>query len=123
MGIWRSVRIQRCRRCRNRNGFQKSSPVPHTLRFPATVVANVNRFDDLVQSWLRNDDEASFRLGPPADRRHIQQALCRFEADKAMLTSTYEALCDLHDEHLNHIWSFCPEPSAPQLAHHAGQSR
>jgi SAM-dependent methyltransferase len=75
------------------------------LRFPASVVANVGRFDELVNELA---DRASSRK-PGAPRQKIVGVITNLgvaEADIATVEATYNMLCDLHDQGRNHIWGY-----------------
>jgi SAM-dependent methyltransferase len=79
--------------------------LPHTLRFPADVVADVDRFDDLVVAMTAR----ATNRPPGAPHKPVAGILQRFPvsaADKAALSDTYEELCQLHDSQEDHIWAF-----------------
>jgi len=75
------------------------------LRFPAAVVADVGRFDQLVNELA---GRASNRQpGTPAQpiagvlkNLHIPQT------DRPAVEATYDVLCALYDQGRNHIWGF-----------------
>ena len=75
------------------------------LRFPASVIADVNRFDRLVNELaLRSTDRK------PHTPRVVIGGLLRnlgvAEADESAIEATYRILCDLYDEGRDHIWGF-----------------
>jgi hypothetical protein len=75
------------------------------LRFPASVVVDPARFDRLV------DELASRAANRQRGERPlpIGGVLTNFavpDADRRILESTYQRLCDLHDQERNHIWGF-----------------
>jgi SAM-dependent methyltransferase len=79
--------------------------LPTELRFPAAVVSDVARFDQLVDALA---ERASNRVSGSA-RPTISGLLNRFAvagSDRGVLEETYQLLCDLHDEGRDHIWAF-----------------
>jgi hypothetical protein len=75
------------------------------LRFPAGLVDDPARFDELVSAMA---DLATNRA-PGTAARSVLPLLRRFgigENDQAVLRSTYSVLCDLHDTGRNHVWGF-----------------
>lgn len=75
------------------------------LRFPAATVADVSRFDQLVDALA---ERASSRE-PGTPRLPLRGLLNRFgigEHEQSVLQETYAVLCDLHDEGRDHIWAF-----------------
>lgn len=79
--------------------------MPHTLRFPADVVADVDRFDDLVAAMT---NQATSRA-PGSPHKPVTGILQRFAvtgADRDVLVETYRQLCVLHDLRENHVWGF-----------------
>ena len=75
------------------------------LRFPAHVVADVGRFDQLVSEL---SDRASSRK-PGSVRLKITGLLTTLgvsEIDAAAVEATYNVLCDLYDQGRNHIWGY-----------------
>ena len=75
------------------------------LRFPAATVADVARFDQLVDALA---DRASNR-SPGTPRRPLGGLLANFgvgQAERGVIEETYALLCDLHDQGRDHIWSF-----------------
>lgn len=76
------------------------------LHFPAALVADVGRFDHLVNELV---DRASTRRQPGGPRGRIDGLLNAHavpDTDRPAIKATYEVLCDLHDEGRNHIWGF-----------------
>jgi SAM-dependent methyltransferase len=79
--------------------------MPHTLRFPAGVVADVDRFDDLVGALTARATDRP----PGSPHKPVAGILQRFAisgADRNALTETYRQLCILHDNKEDHIWAF-----------------
>ncbi|MDA8380335.1 MAG: N-6 DNA methylase [Actinomycetota bacterium] len=79
--------------------------VPSELRFPAAVVADVGRFDQLVEALA----VLATQRAPGAPHQPLRGLFARFgiaEADRQALQATYSLLCELHDEGRDHIWSF-----------------
>jgi SAM-dependent methyltransferase len=74
------------------------------LRFPATVVADVGRFDYLV------NELATRAATRPGGRRPSITGLLKNlavpEPARATVEATYGVLCDLHDQGRDHIWGF-----------------
>jgi SAM-dependent methyltransferase len=75
------------------------------LRFPASVVADVGRFDYLVNELATR---ASTRLqgGRRQGIRGLLNNLGIPEAARSTVEATYSVLCDLYDQGRNHIWGF-----------------
>jgi hypothetical protein len=74
------------------------------LRFPASVVADVGRFDYLV-----NELAARASSRPGGRRQSISGLLKNLavpEAARSTVDATYSVLCDLHDQGRDHIWGF-----------------
>jgi SAM-dependent methyltransferase len=75
------------------------------IRFPASVVADVGRFDHLVNELA---SLASNRQ-PGAPRAKVKGLLSRMgvaEDDRPVVEATYGVLCELHDNGRDHIWGF-----------------
>jgi hypothetical protein len=74
------------------------------LRFPASVVADVGRFDYLVSEL------ATRAATRPGGRRPSISGLLKNlgvpEAARSTVEATYSVLCDLYDQGRNHIWGF-----------------
>jgi N-6 DNA Methylase len=75
------------------------------IRFPASVVADVGRFDHLVNevATLASSRE------PGEPRAKVSGLLRRLgvaEDDRPVVEATYNVLCDLHDNRRNHVWGF-----------------
>ena len=79
--------------------------IPRELRFPAAVIDDVARFDQLVAELA---DKATRRDRGSAIPS-IKGVLNRYAlapADKDVVTHTFRVMCDLHDNHRNHIWGY-----------------
>jgi SAM-dependent methyltransferase len=75
------------------------------LRFPAETVADVARFDQLVDALA----ERASNRSPGTPHRPLGGLLARFgvgKTERSVLEETYALLCDLHDQGRNHIWAF-----------------
>ncbi len=75
------------------------------IRFPASIVADVGRFDHLVNELAAR---ASSRQ-PGQARASVSGLLRRLgvaDADRSVVEATYNVLCDLHDNGRNHVWGF-----------------
>jgi SAM-dependent methyltransferase len=75
------------------------------LRFPAETVADVARFDQLVDALA----ERASNRSPGTPRRPLGGLLAHFgvgETERGVLEETYALLCELHDQGRNHIWAF-----------------
>ncbi len=75
------------------------------IRFPASVVADVGRFDHLVNELATR---ASSRQ-PGAPRPNVSGLLRRLgvaDDDRPVVEATYNVLCDLHDNRRDHVWGF-----------------
>ena len=86
-------------------GIDQTLFATEELRFPASVVEDPGRFDQLV-------DEMATRA---ADRHRgdkplpISGVLSNFgvtETDRPVLEATYRHFCELHDQERDHIWGF-----------------
>lgn len=76
------------------------------LFFPATALADPVRFERLVSELI---DRATTRDRGARPLPGIKQILNKFglsEADQETVTGTFRELCDLHDNHRNHIWGY-----------------
>ncbi|MGA2319736.1 MAG: N-6 DNA methylase [Solirubrobacteraceae bacterium] len=75
------------------------------IRFPASVVADVGRFDHLVNELATR---ASSRQ-PGEPRPNVSGLLRRLgvaDGDRPVVEATYNVLCDLHDKGQDHVWGF-----------------
>lgn len=76
------------------------------LRFPRAVVADVGRFDDLVNELVTR--ACSRKPGGP--RPSVEGLLTRFgitdAGDRQTLRGTYNVLCGLHDDGKDHVWGY-----------------
>jgi hypothetical protein len=76
------------------------------LNFPESVVADASRFDPLVDELAT---KAARRLAdgkPPAIAQTMTNFGITHDVDRAMIESTYQVLCHLHDSHRDHIWGY-----------------
>ncbi|MCC6225321.1 MAG: SAM-dependent DNA methyltransferase [Microthrixaceae bacterium] len=75
------------------------------LRFPAGVLADASRFDQLVDELANKASSRAPGSRPPS----LRQTFARFavaETDQAELTSTFESMCRLFDDGRDHIWGY-----------------
>jgi SAM-dependent methyltransferase len=75
------------------------------IRFPASVVADVGRFDHLVNELATR--ASSRQPGDP--RPNVSGLLRRLgvgDNNRPVVEATYNVLCDLHDNGRNHVWGF-----------------
>jgi len=75
------------------------------LRFPAETVADVARFDQLVDALA----ERAANRSPGTPRRPLGGLLARFgvgKTERGVLEETYALLCELYDQGRNHVWAF-----------------
>ena len=75
------------------------------IRFPASVVADVGRFDYLVNELAtrassRNPGDPTGNISGLLNRMGVS------EDDRPIVQATYRVLCELHDNGRNHIWGF-----------------
>lgn len=73
------------------------------LRFPATVVENLAKFDRVVQRML---DYSERGASSDALRAWLQREQIGNERDWNPLTETYQHLCDLRAAGRDHIWGY-----------------
>jgi hypothetical protein len=86
-------------------GEAQAQLFPSEIRFPSAVVADVGRFDHLVNELT---SRASTRdQGAPRPRiAGLLNGLGIADRDRPTIEATYSVLCDLHDNGLNHIWGY-----------------
>ncbi len=75
------------------------------LHFPEGVVADANRFDQLIAELA--DRASSRKVGTSVPS--IDPVLRRYQvskADRAAVDVAFRSLCGLHDEGRNHIWGY-----------------
>ena len=75
------------------------------LRFPASVVEDPSRFDQLVDEMAtraanRNRGDKPLPIGGVLTNFGVT------ESERSVLESTYRHFCDLHDQERDHIWGF-----------------
>ncbi|MGO8872981.1 MAG: N-6 DNA methylase, partial [Acidimicrobiales bacterium] len=75
------------------------------LRFPASAVSDVGKFDQLVNELA---SKASNRQPgtPPQPITGVLNSLQIPAEDRATVETTYGVLCDLYDQGRDHIWGF-----------------
>ncbi|HEV2212298.1 MAG TPA: N-6 DNA methylase [Gammaproteobacteria bacterium] len=75
------------------------------LHFPASLVADVSRFDYFVNVLV---ERATSRApnGPKVKIDGLLRTLTLTDEEQSKVKETYDVLCDLHDERKDHIWSF-----------------
>jgi SAM-dependent methyltransferase len=75
------------------------------IRFPASVVADVGRFDHLVNELAAR--ASSRQPGEPrGDVSSLLRRLGVAEGDRPVVEATYNVLCELHDNGRDHVWGF-----------------
>ena len=75
------------------------------LRFPAGVLADAGRFDQLVDELANKASDRVPGSRPPS----LRQTFARFavaDEDQPELTSTFESMCRLFDDGRDHIWGY-----------------
>jgi methylase of polypeptide subunit release factors len=75
------------------------------LRFPAGVLSDASRFDQLVDELANKASSRASGSRPPS----LRQTFTRFavaETDQPELTSTFESMCRLFDDGRDHIWGY-----------------
>ena len=75
------------------------------LRFPTSVVRDAGRFDRLVAELASLAANRPRRSGVPS----IDSVMRRYSVDDAAqgtLRSTFDTMCQLHDNEANHIWGY-----------------
>lgn len=84
-----------------------SIPAEHEdLNFPDRLVADAGRFDQVVSEMA---DVASERDDPDAEMPSLAPTFDRLGVhpdDQAVLQETFETMCRLHDQGLDHIWGY-----------------
>jgi hypothetical protein len=76
------------------------------LFFPAATLVDPTRFDRLVSELI---EKATNRERGSKPLPAIKALLNRYglnETDQDAVTTTFRELCDLHDNHRNHIWGY-----------------
>ncbi|MBT0995462.1 N-6 DNA methylase [Cellulomonas sp. DKR-3] len=76
------------------------------LYFPRAAMGDPARFDKLVTdltALATNRDRGS---KPIPKLGNVVRDLALSTADRAAIDATFSALCDLHDNHRNHIWGY-----------------
>ena len=85
--------------------FDTNTDFEERLKFPDRVVADTERFDQLVAALA--DKAASRGKGDP--KPQLTALFARFSVhneDRAILQRTFENMCDLHDDERDHIWGY-----------------
>ncbi|HVZ99668.1 MAG TPA: N-6 DNA methylase [Caulobacterales bacterium] len=75
------------------------------LRFPADLLRNAARFDQLVGELTRRASERTRGTAPPSLSAVFQRFAVSRE-DRPTLEATFEVMCRLHDADRNHIWGY-----------------
>jgi SAM-dependent methyltransferase len=75
------------------------------LRFPDRVVADTERFDQLVAE-LADKATARVKGDPKPQLTSIFGRYAVRNEDRPMLQRTFENMCDLHDNERDHIWGY-----------------
>lgn len=78
---------------------------PSTFRFPSELLADAQRFDEVVKqlSELASDRPAGSKVPPIAG---VLRRLQLSSEDDATLTATFQTMCRLHDEGRDHVWGY-----------------
>lgn len=75
-----------------------------SLRFPAPLLRDAGRFDDLVEDMTRLAAVRSRGTVPPLGA--IYRRLGIPEVHRPVLDATFRTLCELQDQGRNHVWGF-----------------
>jgi hypothetical protein len=76
------------------------------LNFPESLVADVGRFDRLVEDLATKAATRTASGKPPAIAQTLTSYGVTEDADRRMIEDTYVSLCHLHDHHRDHIWGY-----------------
>lgn len=79
--------------------------VDRELHFPERVIADADRFDQLVAE-LASRASSRERGSPRPSISSILRRRAVHPDDQEALIAVFNALCDLHDERRNHIWGY-----------------
>lgn len=79
--------------------------VDRELHFPERVIADADRFDQLVAE-LANRASSRERGSPRPSIGSILRRRAVHPDDQEALVAVFNALCDLHDERRDHIWGY-----------------
>lgn len=79
--------------------------VDRELHFPERVIADADRFDQLVAE-LANRASSRERGSPRPNISSILRRRAVHPDDQEALVAVFNAFCDLHDERRDHIWGY-----------------
>jgi len=79
--------------------------VDRELHFPERVIADADRFDQLIAD-LANRASSRKRGSPRPGIDSILRRRAVHPDDRDALTAVFRSLCDLHDEQRDHIWGY-----------------
>lgn len=90
------------------NDPEFADPTKHTnrLRFPDRVVANTQRFDQLITELAGKAANRQRGAPLPSLTATLQRFGIHNDDDRYLLEQTFEHLCELHDEGRDHIWGY-----------------
>ena len=82
-----------------------ASAVEEWLRFPKTLLDEPSRFDQIVSGLAGIAAKPRDPNNPPSLAAFFHHLQIRAD-DQPMIRGTFEAMCRLHDEGRDHIWSY-----------------
>ncbi|WP_220090467.1 N-6 DNA methylase [Micromonospora noduli] len=82
-----------------------ASEVEEWLRFPKELLNEPSRFDQIVAGLAAIAAKPREGNGPPSLTAFFDRMKIRPD-DQPMISRTFEAMCRLHDEGRDHIWSY-----------------
>jgi len=82
-----------------------ASEVEEWLRFPKELLNEPSRFDQIVAGLANLAAKPRDRDSPPPLKAFFHHLRIQPD-DQPMIRSTFEAMCRLHDEGRDHIWSY-----------------
>jgi SAM-dependent methyltransferase len=85
--------------------FDTNADFEERLKFPDRVVADAERFDQLVTA-LADKAAARGKGDPKPQLTTLFASFSIHDEDRAILQRTFENMCDLHDDERDHIWGY-----------------
>jgi SAM-dependent methyltransferase len=85
--------------------FDASTDFNERLNFPDRVVADDERFDQLVTA-LADKATAREKGDPKPELTTLFESFSIRNEDRAVLQRTFGNMCDLHDDERDHIWAY-----------------